>query len=33
VFETFLVVLLSAVNFVGGFLIGTWYCKNIKGMK
>lgn len=31
--ETVLLIVVGVLNFVGGFFLGTWYCKNIKGMK
>ena len=31
--ETVLLIVVAVVNLVGGFFLGTWYCKNVKGMK
>lgn len=28
-----LLFVVGALNLVGGFYLGTWYCKNVKGMK
>lgn len=28
-----LVVVVGVLNLIGGFYLGTWYCKNVKGMK
>lgn len=31
--DTILLIIVSALNLVGGFFIGTWYCKYVRGMK
>lgn len=31
--ETVLLIVVGAVNLIAGFYLGTWYCKNIRGMK
>lgn len=31
--ETILLIAVGLLNLVGGFFLGTWYCKNVKGMK
>lgn len=31
--EIILVVVTCLLNLIAGFYLGTWYCKNVKGMK
>lgn len=31
--ETVLLIVVGVLNLIGGFFLGTWYCKNIKGMR
>lgn len=31
--ETILLIVVGVLNLIGGFFLGTWYCKNVRGMK
>lgn len=31
--DVMLLIFVGIVNLVAGFFLGTWYCKNVKGMR